>query len=77
MIERVWRERTFQIASYLVELLYPAPLANAELRDATREWLREHADAPAGLRRIVAENLAGVERAIDAQNRDAEADEER
>ena len=76
MIERVWRERTFQIASYLVELLYPAPLANAELRDATREWLREHADAPAGLRRIVAENLAGVERAIDAQNRDAEADEE-
>ncbi|GGD39978.1 aminopeptidase N [Microbacterium faecale] len=77
MVERVWRERTFQIASYLVELLYPAPLANAELRDATREWLREHGDAPAGLRRIIAENLAGVERAIDAQNRDAEADEER
>ncbi|WP_456283331.1 aminopeptidase N [Microbacterium sp. JZ101] len=72
MLIPVWESRTFQIASYLIELLYPAPLANADLRKATRAWLGEHADAPAALRRIVAENLAGVERAIAAQERDAE-----
>ncbi|MTE23737.1 aminopeptidase N [Microbacterium sp. ZXX196] len=75
MLRGIWRERTFQIASYLIELLYPAPLANAELRDATRAWLRDNTDAPAALRRIVAENLAGVERALTAQSRDAEADD--
>ncbi|HLS92816.1 MAG TPA: aminopeptidase N [Microbacterium sp.] len=74
MAPRVWRERTFQIASYLLELLYPEPLADEALRDATREWLRDNAEAPAALRRIVAENLSGVERAISAQERDAEAD---
>ncbi|WP_110589080.1 aminopeptidase N [Microbacterium suaedae] len=74
MLLPVWEQRTFQIASYLLELLYPAPLANIELRDTTRAWLRENAEAPAALRRIVAENLAGVERALAAQSRDAEAD---
>ncbi|WP_156759802.1 aminopeptidase N [Microbacterium karelineae] len=74
MLLPIWEQRTFQIASYLIELLYPAPLADTALRDATRSWLREHADAPAALRRIVAENLAGVERALAAQTRDAEAD---
>jgi len=72
MLLPVWEGRTYQIASYLVELLYPAPLANAELRDATRAWLAAHPDAPAALRRIVHECLAGVERALTAQARDAE-----
>ncbi|MDN3309465.1 aminopeptidase N [Microbacterium oryzae] len=72
MLLPVWESRTFQIASYLIELLYPAPLASAELRRATRAWLSEHPEAPAALRRIVAENLAGVERALAAQERDAE-----
>ncbi|WOF24729.1 aminopeptidase N [Microbacterium betulae] len=72
MLLPVWETRTFQIASYLVERLYPAPLASEELRAATRAWLAENPDAPAALRRIVAENLAGVERAIAAQERDAE-----
>jgi aminopeptidase N len=50
--------------------LYPAPLANTALRDATRGWLADHRDAPAALRRLVNENLAGVERALSVQERD-------
>ncbi|WP_029149778.1 aminopeptidase N [Microbacterium indicum] len=76
MLLPVWQGRTFQIASYLIELIYPAPLADAALRDATRAWLAENADAPAALRRLVSENLSGVERALSAQERDAEADEQ-
>ena len=56
MLLPVWESRTYQIASYLIVGLYPAPLANVALRDATRGW--------------VAENLAGVERALDVQEFD-------
>ena len=66
----IWDSRTYQIAQYLIVGLYPAPLANAELQSATRAWLEAHPDAPPALRRLVAENLAGVERALAAQDRD-------
>ncbi|MFT4052601.1 MAG: aminopeptidase N [Microbacterium sp.] len=72
MLLPIWNSRTYQIASYLITGLYPAPLANAALRDATRAWLEAHTDAPAALRRLVAENLAGVERALSVQRRDAQ-----
>lgn len=72
MLLPIWNGRTYQIASYLITGLYPAPLADQVLRDATRAWLGANADAPAALRRLVAENLAGVERALDVQSRDAE-----
>lgn len=72
MLLPIWEDRTYQIASYLIVGLYPAPLANIALRDATRAWLVENADAPAALRRLVAENLAGVERALSVQERDAQ-----
>ena len=49
----------------------PAPLANLELRDATRAWLAANPDAAPALRRLVDENLAGVERALAVQERDA------
>jgi len=70
MLLPVWESRTYKIAEYLVLGLYPAPLASAALRDATRAWLNEHTDAPPALRRLVAENLAGVERALAVQERD-------
>ena len=70
MLLPVWESRTYQIAQYLIVGLYPAPLADAALRDATRGWLAEHRDAPAALRRLVNENLAGVERALSVQERD-------
>ncbi|CAL4859831.1 aminopeptidase N [Microbacterium sp. MM2322] len=70
MLLPVWESRTYQIAQYLIVGLYPAPLANTALRDATRGWLADHRDAPAALRRLVNENLAGVERALSVQERD-------
>ncbi|WEK14484.1 MAG: aminopeptidase N [Candidatus Microbacterium phytovorans] len=72
MLLPIWESRTYQIANYLITGLYPAPLANRELRDATRRWLDEHRDAPPALRRLVHENLAGVERALSVQERDSQ-----
>ncbi|MGR0219331.1 aminopeptidase N [Agromyces sp. ZXT2-6] len=71
MLERVWEERSYAIAEKLVDGLYPSPLANAALVDASRGWLDANPDAPPALRRLVVESLAGVERAIAAQARDA------
>jgi aminopeptidase N len=68
----IWESRTYKIAEYLIAGLYPAPLANVALRDATRAWLEANSDAAPALRRLVAENLAGVERALSVQGRDAE-----
>lgn len=70
-LQDVWTSRTYKIAEYLVAGMYPAPLANAALRDATRAWLDANQE-PAALRRLVVENLAGVERALAAQARDAQ-----
>ncbi|MGV9193197.1 aminopeptidase N [Microbacterium sp. MC2] len=72
MLLPVWENRTYQIANYLITGLYPAALADTRLRDATRAWLSTHSDAPPALRRLVAENLAGVERALSVQERDAQ-----
>jgi len=72
MLLKIWDSRTYQIAQYLIVGLYPSPLASVALRDATRAWLAEHADAAPALRRLVNENLAGVERALAVQERDAE-----
>ena len=68
----IWESRTYQIANYLITGLYPSALANAELLTATRTWLKENAAASPALRRLVQENLAGVERALSVQERDAE-----
>lgn len=70
-LQQIWASRTYKIAEYLVEGMYPAPLANEALRDATRAWLDANPE-PAALRRMVVENLAGVERALAAQKRDAQ-----
>lgn len=72
MLQDIWESRSYKIAEYLVMGLYPAPLANEELRDATVAWLKTNVEPPA-LRRIVVENLAGVERSLSAQARDAQA----
>ena len=48
----------------------PLDIADAALRDRTRAWLADHEDAPAGLRRLVIEQLAVVETAVAAQERE-------
>ena len=69
-LTEVWSSRTHAIAEYIVLGLYPTPLASHELVDATRTWLEANTDAAPALRRLVGENLAGVERALAAQARD-------
>jgi aminopeptidase N len=71
MLTEIWNARSYKIAEYICTGLYPTPLASEELAQATREWLDANPDIPA-LRRLVVENLAGVERALAAQARDAQ-----
>jgi aminopeptidase N len=71
-LAKVWKDRSYKIAEYVILGFYPAPLASQELVDATNAWLDAHPDIPA-LRRLVIENLAGVERALQAQQRDRSA----
>ncbi|MCU1557935.1 MAG: pepN, partial [Microbacteriaceae bacterium] len=70
-INDIWKNRTYKIAEYIVVGLYPSPLASQTLVDATKAWLDANPDIPA-LRRLVTENLAGVERALRVQARDAD-----
>jgi aminopeptidase N len=70
-LNEIWTSRSYHIAETLVVGLYPAPLANVELRNATEAWLDANPDVPA-LRRLVTENLAGVIRAIKVQEHDAQ-----
>jgi aminopeptidase N len=67
----LWESRSYGIASALIVGLYPAPLASKSLVDATRAWLAANPEIPA-LRRLVVENLDGVERALRVQARDAQ-----
>jgi aminopeptidase N len=69
-ITTIWKTRSYKIAEYIVFGLYPTPLVSQELADATKAWLKANPDIPA-LRRLVTENLAGVERALLAQTKDA------
>ena len=71
VLQTVWEARSFSIAEALVIGLYPSPLSNRALVDATRAWLAAHAQ-PVALRRLVIENLAGVERSLAVQARDAQ-----
>lgn len=65
----VWASRSYAIAEALVVGLFPAPLASQSLVDATLAWLAANHDVPA-LRRLIVENLAGVERALAVQAAD-------
>ena len=71
IVLRIWNERSYQIASYLLTNLYPIGLANQELQLATKQLIDEPqiAQKPA-LRRVLVENLAGLERGLKAQAAD-------
>ena len=70
---RIWNSNTFKIAEYLIENLYPLPLASQQLATTTKNWIDDAAikQIPA-LRRILVESLSNVERALKAQQRDLE-----
>jgi aminopeptidase N len=68
---KIWSSNTFKIAEYLLVNLYPLNLANESLANKTAAWLeRSEIKEIAALHRILLENLANVQRAIAAQNRD-------
>ncbi len=69
MLESVWSERTYKIAEYIVDGLFPGSVLTAELVDTCEAWLATHTEIPA-LRRLVQENLAGVKRALMVQDKD-------
>jgi aminopeptidase N len=68
---KIWEDKTYHMAEYLLVNLYPLALANKELVSETEAFLAtaEVQSKPA-LRRIIIENLANVERALSAQQRD-------
>ncbi|KQQ10912.1 aminopeptidase N [Rathayibacter sp. Leaf296] len=68
-LRELWEAKSYKIAEYLVVGFYPAATPSPEIVAATREWLEANPEVPA-LRRLVIENLAGVERALRAQERD-------
>ncbi|MHA3684698.1 aminopeptidase N [Leucobacter sp. HY1908] len=69
----VWESRSHAIVEELVEGFYPSALAGAPLAAASRAWLDANEEAAPALRRLVVELLAGVDRAIAAQQVDAGA----
>lgn len=71
-LSSIWESRSYKMAEYLVEGLFPTPLASAALEEACGRWLAEN-DGPPALRRMIEENLAGVIRARTAQQRDLNA----
>ena len=72
MLERVWSERTYKIAEYIVDGLFPGSVLSENLVTTTEAWLAAHTETPA-LRRLIEENLAGVKRALMVQAKDRSA----
>jgi aminopeptidase N len=68
----VWNNKTYKMAEYLLVNLYPLALANKTLADQTEKFLKnpELASKPA-LKRIIVENLANVQRALESQATDS------
>ena len=69
-VDAIWADRSYAIAQAFIVGMYPAGLASQELVDATNDWLAAHTGSPA-LKRLMVENLAGVERALLVQSKDS------
>jgi aminopeptidase N len=68
---KIWEDKTYHMAEYLLVNLYPLALVNKELVSETQAFLaKTEIQSKPALRRIIIENLANVERALNAQQRD-------
>jgi aminopeptidase N len=67
----IWENKSYHMAEYLLVNLYPLAIVNKALADQTEQFLKnpELASKPA-LKRIIVENLANVQRALNAQSTD-------
>ncbi|WP_328474080.1 aminopeptidase N [Streptomyces sp. NBC_00448] len=70
-IERVWAERSIEIAMDVVRGLYPSLQQGSLVLAATDEWLSERSEAAPALRRLVLEGRDDLARAVRAQECDA------
>ncbi len=70
-LEKVWEDNTFHTASDIVLLGFPSGLVGRvpglDVVGIGEQWLMAHEDAPAGLRRLVAERVAEAKRALTVQ----------
>ncbi|MEO6411533.1 MAG: ERAP1-like C-terminal domain-containing protein [Pedococcus sp.] len=73
MLDTVETKASHAVIEVLVRGFYPTALADAHLRDSTQSWLTAHPEAPAAMRRLVAENRDPIARALRAQQRDIDA----
>lgn len=76
MLRRVYREKTNEMASNLIEGLYPSQHAGRfpGLQDKADAWLAANEDAHDALKRLVIEGRDNVRRALAAQESDASAE---
>jgi len=72
-VRRIYNDKTNEMASNLIEGLYPTQLAGRvpDLQDRADAWLESNGDAHDALRRLIIEGRDGVRRALDAQAKDA------
>ncbi|KAK1179257.1 aminopeptidase N [Streptomyces sp. NBS 14/10] len=70
VIERVWRERSIEIAMSIVRGLFPAQ-GDPTTLEAADAWLTRHPSAAPALRRLVLEARADLARALRGQECDA------
>jgi aminopeptidase N len=70
-IERVWSERSIEIAMSVIRGLFPTLQGDPATLSAADTWLTTHTTAPAALRRLVLESRDDLARALRAQECDA------
>lgn len=70
MLDRVWADRSSEIANRLIQGYFPADHADASVLDAADAWLEAHEDAVYGLRRPVIEGRDTVARQLRVQAAD-------
>ncbi|MER8067035.1 aminopeptidase N [Streptomyces sp. NPDC094034] len=73
VIERVWAERSIQIAMDVVRGLFPGLQGDRRTLDAATAWLDAHRDAAPALRRLVLEATDDLARALRGQECDTAA----
>jgi aminopeptidase N len=70
----IWNNKTYKMAEYLLVNLYPLALANKTLASQTEQFLKNpELESKPALKRIIVENLANVQRALEAQATDSKA----
>ncbi|MEG8277481.1 aminopeptidase N [Streptomyces sp. AHA2] len=74
-IERVWDERSIQIAMHVVQGLFPSLQQSRATLDATDAWLDSHKEAAPALRRLVLESRDDLARSLRGQACDEAADQ--